>query len=144
MPEKSRRVRPAAKRDQAENKMSAFAQFRIIQFYFIGLLIAVVYVLAQCHALLRIYVLEFFFGMFPWQPLLRVRNLVAPCIWNLIAARQPGVQIRGGYCSAYAAARCSWCTAPRSVATKICITSHRQCSAAYNNFITIFFYNYCW
>ena len=30
VPEKSRRVRPAAKRDQAENKMSVFAKFRII------------------------------------------------------------------------------------------------------------------
>ena len=50
---------------------------------------------------------------------------------------------RDGNSAAYAAARCCWCTAPRSVATKICITSQRQRSAAYNNFFT-FFYNYCW
>ena len=47
---------------------------------------------------------------------------------------------RDGNIAAYAAARCCWCTARRSVATKICITSQHQRSAAYNNF----FYNYCW
>ena len=33
---------------------------------------------------------------------------------------------RDGNSAAYEAARCCWCTAPRSVATKICITSHCQ------------------
>ena len=50
---------------------------------------------------------------------------------------------RDGNSAAYAAARCCWCTAPRSVATKICITSQHQRSAAYKNFLH-FFYNYCW
>ena len=45
---------------------------------------------------------------------------------------------RDGNSVAYAAARCCWCTAPRSVATKICITSQHQRSAAYNNFFTFF------
>ena len=36
VPEKNRRVRPAVKRDQAENKMSAFAEFQIILFYVIA------------------------------------------------------------------------------------------------------------
>ena len=44
---------------------------------------------------------------------------------------------RGALTTAYAAARWCWCTAPRSVATKICITSQRQRSDAYNNFFTI-------
>ena len=52
------------------------------------------------------------------------------------------VQTRDGNSAAYAAARCCWCTAPPSVATKICITSQRQRSAAYYNFLN-FFYNYC-
>ena len=46
---------------------------------------------------------------------------------------------RDGNSAAYAAARCCWCTAPRSVATKICITSQHQRSAAYKNFFTFFF-----
>ena len=50
---------------------------------------------------------------------------------------------KDGNSAAYAAARCCWCTAPRSVAAKICITSQSQRSAAYNNFFT-FFCNYCW
>ena len=45
---------------------------------------------------------------------------------------------RDGNSAAYAAARCCWCTAPRSVATKICITSQHQRSAAYKNFFTFF------
>ena len=45
---------------------------------------------------------------------------------------------RDGNSTAYAAARCCWCTAPRSVATKICITSQRQRSAAYHNFLHFF------
>ena len=53
------------------------------------------------------------------------------------------MQSRDGNSAAHAAARCCWCTAPRSVATKICITSQHQRSAAYKNFFT-FFYNYCW
>ena len=53
------------------------------------------------------------------------------------------VSVRDGNSAAYAAARCCWCTAQRSVATKICITSQRQRSAAYYNFLH-FFYNYCW
>ena len=45
---------------------------------------------------------------------------------------------RDGNSAAYAAARCCWCTAPRSVATKICITSQHQRSAAYKIFFYIF------
>ena len=43
--------------------------------------------------------------------------------------------------AAYAAARCCWCTAPRSLATKICSTSQRQRSTAWRvlQFITFFF-----
>ena len=44
---------------------------------------------------------------------------------------------RDGNSTAYAAARCCWCTAPRSVATKICITSQRQRSAVYIFFTII-------
>ena len=42
-----------------------------------------------------------------------------------------GLPDRDGNSAAYAAARCCWYTAPRSVATKICITSQHQRSAAY-------------
>ena len=54
------------------------------------------------------------------------------------AHRRYIVSIRDGNSAAYAAARCCWCTAPRSVATKICITSQHQRSAAYKNFFTFF------
>ena len=46
--------------------------------------------------------------------------------------------IRDGNSVAYAAARCCRCTARRSVATKICVTSQRQPSAAYYNFTHFF------
>ena len=48
------------------------------------------------------------------------------------------VWYRDGNSAAYAAARCCWCTAVRSVATKICIMSQRQRSAACYNFLHFF------
>ena len=63
-------------------------------------------------------------------------NITRPIIIKLATAMDK--HTRDGNSAAYAAARCFWCTAPRSVATKIYITSQRQHSAAYNNFFTFF------
>ena len=53
------------------------------------------------------------------------------------------IRSRDGNSAAYAAARCCWCAAPRSVATKICTTSQRQRSVAYYNFIHFFYQRWC-
>ena len=60
---------------------------------------------------------------------------VALCAFNCALPISEG---RDGNIAAYAAARCCWCTAPRSVPTKICISSQRQRSAAYYNFYIFF------
>ena len=61
-------------------------------------------------------------------------NSVAAIFYLEMATAQP----RDGNSAAYVATRCCWCTAPRSVATKICISSQRQRSAAYYNFLPFF------
>ena len=68
--------------------------------------------------------------------LLGVAALNAYTIYRQV---HPDQQSRDGNSAAYAAARCCWCTAPRSVAPKFCITSQHQRSAAYKNFFTFFF-----
>ena len=57
----------------------------------------------------------------------------------LLCHNKPTVcHTRDGNSAAYAAVRCCRCTAPRSVVTKICITSQHQRSAAYYNFLHFF------
>ena len=62
----------------------------------------------------------------------------APSLFKFLCFEKILVATRDGNSAAYAAVHCSWCTTPHSVATKICIMSKHQRSAAYYNFLLFF------
>ena len=74
---------------------------------------------------------------YPRKKFLETLSLVLPAKTTVSLI----VQSRDGNSAAYAAARCCWSTAPRSVATKICITSQRQRRTAFYNFFIFFTIN---